>query len=188
MKSSTIVAFLLGVALTAAVIAVVLGTDFLPSLIAGGPTPTASPTPTVVVDPSLTPSPSPSPSPSASPSPSPSPSGTPVPTPGGIYIVEPGDTLIRIGTRLGVPWLLIAEANELEEPYRLNIGDELVIPPPPEGGIFYTVVAGDTLGDIAYQFRVNLDDILVANGLTDPDTINIGQVLIIPGAAPSPSP
>jgi LysM repeat protein len=45
--------------------------------------------------------------------------------------------------------------------------------------IEYTVKAGDTLGDIASQFGVSIDDIIAENELINPDQLEIGQVLII---------
>ena len=50
---------------------------------------------------------------------------------------------------------------------------------PGEGGE-YTVQAGDTLGAIANQFGVTVEAIVEANGLANPDLIEVGQVLIIP--------
>ena len=44
----------------------------------------------------------------------------------------------------------------------------------------YTVVSGDTLEKIALQFDSGVCNIAAANGLTNPDFILAGQVLIIP--------
>ena len=44
----------------------------------------------------------------------------------------------------------------------------------------HTVQAGDTLGSISAQFDVSMDDIMAANGINDPNFLQIGQVLIIP--------
>lgn len=48
------------------------------------------------------------------------------------------------------------------------------------GGQTYTVKPGDTLSGIAAQFGVTIDAILEANDLTDPNTVVVGQELIIP--------
>jgi LasA protease len=50
----------------------------------------------------------------------------------------------------------------------------------------YTVQSGDSLGKIALQFSVSIDDLMVANKLTNPDVISAGQVLIIPVRPPDP--
>ncbi len=54
---------------------------------------------------------------------------------------------------------------------------------PREGDIVYTVQPGDTIGLIAVQFGVTINAIIEANGLTNPDRIDIGQELIIPPQA-----
>jgi N-acetylmuramoyl-L-alanine amidase len=57
---------------------------------------------------------------------------TPTPTPTApadeVYVVESGDTLSSIAQRFGVTVAAIVEANDLTDPDRLAIGDELVIP------------------------------------------------------------
>ena len=57
-------------------------------------------------------------------------------------------------------------------------------------GTEYTVVDGDTLSSIAQLFGVTVEDIVTANGLTDPTAISVGQVLIIPtnGIVITPTP
>lgn len=44
----------------------------------------------------------------------------------------------------------------------------------------YTVVSGDTLSGIAAKTRSTVEAISAANGISDPNNINIGQVLTIP--------
>lgn len=52
----------------------------------------------------------------------------------------------------------------------------------------YTVEAGDLLGTIAQRFGVSLDEILAANPqITDPNTIQIGDVVTIPEPAEEPA-
>jgi LysM repeat protein len=50
----------------------------------------------------------------------------------------------------------------------------------PGGG--YTVQKGDSVGLIAKRTGARVQDIVEANKLTDPSKIQVGQVLIIPGA------
>jgi LysM repeat protein len=56
----------------------------------------------------------------------------------------------------------------------------------------YTVVSGDTLLEIAIRFEVELDEIISANAITDPNFLSVGQQLLIPCAGleltPSPTP
>lgn len=46
----------------------------------------------------------------------------------------------------------------------------------------YAVQTGDTLGNIGDTFGVSVDDIMTANGITDPNFLQVGQELIIPEA------
>lgn len=46
----------------------------------------------------------------------------------------------------------------------------------------YQVKEGDTLGALAVQFNVSVMDIMTVNGLTDPDSLYIGQIILIPTA------
>jgi LysM repeat protein len=56
------------------------------------------------------------------------------------------------------------------------------VPAPTLTPTVYVVKAGDTLGSIAFQFDVSVDEIMQVNGLTDPNTLNVGQSLVIPVA------
>jgi LysM repeat protein len=59
----------------------------------------------------------------------------------------------------------------------------------PIQSLTYIVQPGDTLIFIANKFAVPLFDLMMANGLTDEDFIQVGQELIIPvGGLPSPTP
>ncbi len=52
----------------------------------------------------------------------------------------------------------------------------------------YTVAAGDTLSEIAARLHLSVDDLAAANGISDPDHIVAGQVLVLPGDPDQPSP
>jgi|GEM_PF-143729 len=51
----------------------------------------------------------------------------------------------------------------------------------------YIVQPGDTLGSIASSFEVSLDDLMRANGISNPDYVQVGQQLIIPIGGLSPA-
>jgi LysM repeat protein len=106
----------------------------------------------------------------------------------------------------------IVAANGIANPNLIFVGQRLVIPgpggatpaptappttapptstPPPSSGTRYTVQSGDTLSAIARRFGVTVQAIMAANGLTNPNLIFVGQVLIIPGTggtSPTPTP
>ena len=48
----------------------------------------------------------------------------------------------------------------------------------------YTVQINDTLGKIAIQFAVTLEALIEANHITDPNILDVGQVLVIPAPIP----
>ncbi len=49
------------------------------------------------------------------------------------------------------------------------------------GGTNYTVQAGDTISSIASANNISAEELMKANGITDPATLTIGQTLAIPG-------
>ncbi len=52
----------------------------------------------------------------------------------------------------------------------------------------YTVIAGDTLWAVAERFETTVDAIVALNSLADADSIEVGQVLKLPGpATPTPA-
>ncbi|MCC7161673.1 MAG: LysM peptidoglycan-binding domain-containing protein [Anaerolineae bacterium] len=55
-------------------------------------------------------------------------------------------------------------------------------PSPTPGPVFteYKVTYGDTLGGISAQFNMSIEELMEVNGLTDPHSLQIGQVLKIP--------
>jgi LysM repeat protein len=55
-------------------------------------------------------------------------------------------------------------------------------PTPTQGPLFvsYRVRAGDTLGAISARFNITIEELMEANGITDPHSLQIGQVLNIP--------
>ncbi|MCA9867429.1 MAG: LysM peptidoglycan-binding domain-containing protein [Anaerolineae bacterium] len=53
----------------------------------------------------------------------------------------------------------------------------------PEGGALgnHTVAAGDTLGLLAQRYSTTVEQLMSLNGLTDPDLLQVGQTLQVPG-------
>jgi LysM repeat protein len=100
------------------------------------------------------------------------------------YVVQRGDTLFSIAQRHGTTVDAIQRANGIVNPWYISVGQRLVIPegstPAQPGGTTYTVQPGDTLYSIAAKFGKNVWDIVVANNLSEPYWILVGQVLTIP--------
>ena len=112
-----------------------------------------------------------------------------------IYVVQPGDSLGRIAARYGTTVEEVAAENEITNPNLIHVGMELRVPstgsagapsgttstpPAATSGGTYTVQSGDTLGHIAERLGVSTARLQEANGLTNPNALHIGQVLIVP--------
>jgi D-alanyl-D-alanine carboxypeptidase len=72
--------------------------------------------------------------------------------------------------------------------HRLTVTPSVHSPTPTPVDALYVVQAGDTLGAIADGFGVSLDVLMQANGITDPATLQVGDVLTIPGVSVTPQP
>jgi LysM repeat protein len=109
------------------------------------------------------------------------------------YVVRWGDTLQGIANTYGCTLSALMQANGLTNPNFIYVGQVLSVPqagpmPGPLGGTTYTVKWGDSLSSITYRHGVTVQAIMGANGLTNPNFIYAGQVLIIPGGQPHPQP
>lgn len=127
---------------------------------------------------------------------------------GVVYPLQPGETLRGVAELAGVPLEAVITANRLADPDRVPVGTELLLPgaaptafaPPPESEgvqraaavdtaalplppkpapVTYTVQPGDTLAALGRKFGVDLDTLLAANELSDPNTLTVGTTLRI---------
>ena len=102
------------------------------------------------------------------------------------HIVQPNETLNSIAADYGVDPAALATANNLTNRNLVRVGQVLVIPGITEReamearGTRHTVQTGESLSQIAQQYGVSVEQILAANGLDDPNTIIVGQELLIP--------
>ncbi|MEU2040337.1 LysM peptidoglycan-binding domain-containing protein [Nocardia niwae] len=115
--------------------------------------------------------------------------GTTIPSMVRIHTVRTGDTLFGLAQRFygnGKLFPVIAAANHITDPTRLQVGQKLIIPP---FNRTYVVVRNDNLFNVARRFygKGELFPIIAAaNGIRDPDLIFPGQVLIIPDFGEGP--
>lgn len=58
--------------------------------------------------------------------------------------------------------------------------------PSPTPAALYTIQDGDTLSGLAERFNTTVEEIVAANGLTDPNALQPGQTLIIPSLLRTP--
>lgn len=60
------------------------------------------------------------------------------------------------------------------------VASPAALPTTPAQPTTYTVKPGDSLSAIAFQYGLSLQELMAANGITDPDVLFAGQKLIIP--------
>ena len=100
------------------------------------------------------------------------------------HIVQPGESLSGIADHYGVPMDAIAKENNIADVDRIHAGQVLRINQTVSPVVrVHVVERGDSVGWIATHYRVSVGAVIDANGLKNPDLIEIGQVLSIP---PSP--
>lgn len=122
----------------------------------------------------------------ATPGPTPSPTPEPSPTPAPkkefkiqTYRVVSGDTLLAIAARFGITPETVLWANDLRSADMLQIDHDLTILP--VSGVLHKVGKGQTLGGIAEAYVAEKDKIIEVNSIPNPDALQEGQNLIIPG-------
>ncbi|NMA03550.1 MAG: LysM peptidoglycan-binding domain-containing protein, partial [Clostridiales bacterium] len=110
------------------------------------------------------------------------------------YTIKAGDTFFTLAQRFNTTVAAIQRANPNVDPNRLQIGQVICIPgteptPPgrcPSGTFEYTIKAGDTFFTLAQRFNTTVAAIQRANPNVDPNRLQIGQVICIPGTEPTP--
>jgi murein DD-endopeptidase MepM/ murein hydrolase activator NlpD len=99
------------------------------------------------------------------------------------YTVQAGDNVFGIADRFGLRHETVVWSNkELEtDPDMLYIGQELIVLP--VDGVYHVVAEGETLEQIATQYKVEVEAIAKCefNGLLPGDPLVAGQELIVPG-------
>lgn len=111
------------------------------------------------------------------------------------YRVERGDTLFSVASKFETDVTTLRQLNFLiddniiigqilQVPYKPGMTEAGAPTPTPEP-FRYAVAPGDTLSSIARRFDVTTIAIIEANGLLDPNSVVVGQELLIPGYQPT---
>lgn len=94
-----------------------------------------------------------------------------------IHVVRRGDTVYSIARNYGVTEADIINANKIQSPNQLVLGQSLIIPAKERT---YRVNPGDSIWSISRRFSVPPERILELNNISSSDFIYPGQVLRIP--------
>ncbi len=111
------------------------------------------------------------------PSPSPTPSPTPEPPQPTRYRIKSGDTIYSIAAMFNLRMSSVMWSNGLTNAL-IHVGRWLTLPP--SDGLMTTVLAGETLEDLAARVHVVPEVIAAANGLAEGAVLTTDQVLFIP--------
>ena len=100
------------------------------------------------------------------------------------YVVQQNDTVIGIAKKFGLrPETLQWSNKHIENnPHRLSVGDNLVIPA--TDGILHTVTKRDTIATLAKKYKASIENIIGFKGNNLVDATNplvIGDQVMIPG-------
>jgi LysM repeat protein len=113
------------------------------------------------------------------------------------HVVAAGENPGSIAARYDMSIEQIMEANDIDDPRRLRVGQALLIPPtwtpehatpdpdwtPTPTPFVYTVQAGDNLSSIAIWAGTNVEAVMKLNNLDSPHLLSVGQQLLIPAGA-----
>ena len=102
--------------------------------------------------------------------------------------VAPGETLLGIADKYGTTVAALEAANSLTDPNTIVAGSVLQVPgaagvvaDTPKNTV--VVESGVTISSIAAQYRTTVSALAATNHLADPDHVEIGSVLQVPGAS-----
>ncbi|WP_236783735.1 M23 family metallopeptidase [Azospirillum humicireducens] len=98
---------------------------------------------------------------------------------GGAITVQKGDSAYSLSRRYNVPLRDLIETNKLAPPYRLEVGQRLILPTSRQ----YIVQKGDSLYSISRMHNVDVSELTRLNNLSPPYAVQAGQPLRLPGAS-----
>ena len=104
-----------------------------------------------------------------------------------IHIVKSGDTISSISKFYSINKDLIIKLNNLKDENYIFVGQNLIISESTENSAkqsdlknnFHIIQAGETLTEISSKYKLNLKYLIEINNLKNPDSIKVGQKLLL---------
>ena len=112
-----------------------------------------------------------------------------------IHIVKSGDTITSISKFYSINKDLIIKLNNLKDENYIFVGQNLIISESDVNSTkqsdsinnYHIVQTGDTLTEISSKYKLNLKYLLEINNLKNPDSIKVGQKLLLSKNKPTSS-
>ena len=109
-------------------------------------------------------------------------------------LVEVGDSLSKIAKRYDTTTEILAAVNGICDVNQIYVGQKILLAAagsetddgvdPEPISVTVIVEAGDSLSKIAKRYDTTVDDLMVANDITDPNLVLVGQELVVSGIVP----
>ena len=109
-------------------------------------------------------------------------------------LVEVGDSLSKIAKRYDTTTEILAAINGICDVNQIYVGQKILLAAaesetddgvdPEPISVTVLVEVGDSLSKIAKQYDTTVDDLMVANDITDPNLLFVGQELVVSGIVP----
>ena len=109
-------------------------------------------------------------------------------------LVEVGDSLSKIAKRYDTTTEILAAINGICDVNQIYVGQKILLAgaefdtdddvDPEPISVTVIVEAGDSLSKIAKRYDTTVDELMVANDITDPNLVLVGQELVVSGIVP----
>ena len=104
-----------------------------------------------------------------------------------IHIVKIGDTLTSIAKFYSVNKSLIIQLNNIKDENYIYVGQNLIISESPENSKkhsdfknnYHIVQIGESITEISNKYKLDIGYLIEINNLKDPDSIEVGQELLL---------
>ena len=109
-------------------------------------------------------------------------------------LVEVGDSLSKIAKRYDTTTEILAAINGICDVNQIYVGQKILLAAagsetdegvdPEPISVTVLVEVGDSLSKIAKRYDTTVDELMVANDITDPNLVLVGQELVVSGIVP----